>query len=237
MAPAAFSGGVPPSMWYVVRAARLVGTRGCLPPAAPVWLVLQIGLAMVNDEGEVVVGVMGLPNWSGEGLVLSAIRGQGTWRHYPRQPGQARAAVRVDSAGEWESARVCISDHEEWARLPLARGLKEGCECVEVLPLCCGSLCKYAAVAMGKASVFVQHPISTANLKVWDHAAGVICVEEAGGKVRRLVASTLPDLTAHIPIRSRTSSERGYQWAVGNEHSLLVEVGWLFPMTYYTHHR
>ena len=183
MAPAAFSKGVPPSMWYVVRAARLVGSRGCLPPAALAWLVLQIGLAMVNNGGEVVVGVMGLPNWSGEGLVLSAIRGEGTWRHSPRQPGQARAAVRVDSAGEWESARVCISDHEEWACLPLARGLEEGCERVKVLPICCGSLCKYAAVAMGEASVFVQHPISIANLKVWDHAAGVICVEEAGGKV------------------------------------------------------
>ena len=131
------------------------------------------------DKGEVVMGVMGLPNWSGGALVLSAIRGQGTFAHRtysPQQPWSARADVRVDSTAEWGSAVVCISDHEEWATLPLAQGLEEGWECVKVVPLCCGSLCKYAAVAMGMASVFVQHPISTPNLKAWDHAAGMIFV-------------------------------------------------------------
>lgn len=39
------------------------------------------------------------------------------------------------------------------------------------------------AVALGEASVFIQHPVSRPSLKVWDHAAGIICVEEAGGQV------------------------------------------------------
>jgi 3'-phosphoadenosine 5'-phosphosulfate (PAPS) 3'-phosphatase len=39
------------------------------------------------------------------------------------------------------------------------------------------------AVALGAASVFVQHPVSKPTLKVWDHAAALICVLEAGGHV------------------------------------------------------
>ncbi|CAI5959255.1 unnamed protein product, partial [Closterium sp. NIES-64] len=46
------------------------------------------------------------------------------------------------------------------------------------------SLCKYAAVALGYAAVFIQHPLpGSPHLKVWDHAAGVLCVTEAGGQV------------------------------------------------------
>lgn len=48
------------------------------------------------------------------------------------------------------------------------------------------SICKYIAVALGAASVFVQHPVSKPTLKVWDHAAALICVTEAGGQVTDL---------------------------------------------------
>ena len=40
---------------------------------------------------------------------------------------------------------------------------------------------KYAAVARGRSSVFLD--LSNDTAKVWDHAAGRIVVEEAGGKV------------------------------------------------------
>ncbi|GJP47119.1 hypothetical protein CLOM_g6352 [Closterium sp. NIES-68] len=82
---------------------------------------------------------------------------------------------------------VCISDHEVWPSLPLAKGLEAAAphaSQITVLPLCCGSLCKYAAVALGHAAVFIQHPLpGSPQLKVWDHAAGVLCVTEAGGQV------------------------------------------------------
>lgn len=47
--------------------------------------------------------------------------------------------------------------------------------------LCCGSLVKYAAVARGHAEVFVQ--VLKGGERVWDHAAGIFCVEAAGGRV------------------------------------------------------
>ena len=52
---------------------------------------------------------------------------------------------------------------------------------------CCGSLMKYASVALGSASAYVEHPVQgKTSLKAWDHASGVIAVEEAGGRVTDL---------------------------------------------------
>jgi len=46
------------------------------------------------------------------------------------------------------------------------------------------SQCKYAAVASGMASVYLRLPTKPGYVeKIWDHAAGKIVVEEAGGKV------------------------------------------------------
>ncbi|GAQ81013.1 3(2), 5-bisphosphate nucleotidase [Klebsormidium nitens] len=111
--------------------------------------------------------------------------------------------VRVDGVKRLWDARICISDHETWGELPLAAALAstphpedsddEGGRLhhaeeweAKQLPLCCGSICKYVAVALGAASVFVQHPVSKPTLKVWDHAAALICVTEAGGQVTDL---------------------------------------------------
>ena len=46
------------------------------------------------------------------------------------------------------------------------------------------SQCKYGVVARGDASIFLRLPLERAyKEKVWDHAAGVVIVEEAGGRV------------------------------------------------------
>lgn len=44
-------------------------------------------------------------------------------------------------------------------------------------------MAKYAAIARGDAEVFMKFAKSTYREKIWDHAAGVIIVEEAGGVV------------------------------------------------------
>lgn len=49
-------------------------------------------------------------------------------------------------------------------------------------PFCCGSLVKYAAVARGNATAFVQVVIDKSPA-VWDHAAGVAAVFASGGFV------------------------------------------------------
>jgi len=42
---------------------------------------------------------------------------------------------------------------------------------------------KYAAIARGDAEIFMKFARSGYKEKIWDHAAGVVIVEEAGGVV------------------------------------------------------
>lgn len=42
---------------------------------------------------------------------------------------------------------------------------------------------KYAAIARGDAEIFMKFATAGYKEKVWDHAAGVLIVEEAGGVV------------------------------------------------------
>jgi len=44
--------------------------------------------------------------------------------------------------------------------------------------VCCGAMIKYHAVAAGRVAGFIQYE---EELKTWDHACAVICVNESGG--------------------------------------------------------
>ena len=50
-------------------------------------------------------------------------------------------------------------------------------------PLRLYSMVKYGAVARGDADVFMKFPKAGYQEKIWDHAAGVVVVEQAGGVV------------------------------------------------------
>ncbi|KAK4271458.1 hypothetical protein QN277_020155 [Acacia crassicarpa] len=50
-------------------------------------------------------------------------------------------------------------------------------------PLRVYSMVKYAAIARGDAEVFMKFPRSGYKEKIWDHAAGVVIIQEAGGVV------------------------------------------------------
>jgi 3'(2'), 5'-bisphosphate nucleotidase len=45
------------------------------------------------------------------------------------------------------------------------------------------SLAKYAAIARGDAEIFMKFARANYKEKIWDHAAGVLIVQEAGGVV------------------------------------------------------
>jgi hypothetical protein len=50
--------------------------------------------------------------------------------------------------------------------------------------LCCGSLVKYYAIASGQAAGFLQLSQKVSGyVNSWDHAPGMLCVEESGGSV------------------------------------------------------
>ena len=56
--------------------------------------------------------------------------------------------------------------------------------CITAPPFRIDNQAKYTAVARGDASIYLRLPRSNSyREKIWDHAAGAIIVEQAGGRV------------------------------------------------------
>ena len=142
------------------------------------------------EKGRPTLGVLGCPNLpvdKGRGAVFTAVLGGGC-RRYP-----AFAALPTDSApvvspphvdpGEarfCESVEKAHTDQSLSARIAKEAGLSPE-------PFRMDSQCKYAVVATGEASVYLRVPKQEGYFeKIWDHAAGALVVESAGGRVTDL---------------------------------------------------
>jgi len=143
-----------------------------------------IALALVV-EGEVVLGVLGCPNLERAdgrtGSVFVAERGRGTWElaldgdETPERVTVAR--ISDPSAARYaESLEAAHSVQDEAARIAERLG-------ITMPPLRLDSQAKYGLVARGDASIYLRIPHAGYVESVWDHAAGSIVVEEAGGVV------------------------------------------------------
>jgi 3'(2'), 5'-bisphosphate nucleotidase len=91
--------------------------------------------------------------------------------------------ISVDRVRKASEARFCESvesghsNQEESARIASLLG-------IATEPYRIDSQCKYAAVARGDASIYLRMPTSADyREKIWDHAAGKLIVEAAGGRV------------------------------------------------------
>ncbi|KAG9159391.1 hypothetical protein Leryth_010938, partial [Lithospermum erythrorhizon] len=188
------------------------GTRGFVKGKEALYVV---GLALVV-EGNIVLGVMGCPNWqedshdrsesegikgdkfaSGAGLLMISHVACGTWKirlwdNLYTSAISSNNWIRcfVDVCQLIHEGRFCFPESQKWESLPLSTQYSAsinrtngGDKEVLLLPTCCGSLCRYMMVASGRASVFILHTRAEKTIKAWDHAVGVICIHEAGGKV------------------------------------------------------
>jgi 3'(2'), 5'-bisphosphate nucleotidase len=147
-----------------------------------------IALALI-ERGQVMLGALGCPHLDApdgsRGLLLTAVRGGNGTRAsalFAEAEGIG-TAVRVGDVADPSQARFCESvdashsDHQVSARIAARLGLVAE-------PLRLDSQAKYACVARGDASVYLRLPTSESyREKIWDHAAGLIVVEEAGGRV------------------------------------------------------
>ncbi len=145
-----------------------------------------VALALIED-GQVVLGVLGCPNLSMDdsesgkkGSMLYAVKGEGAFA--TSLDGNEKIKVSVDNVTEVASARFCESvesahaSHDKHRRIADALG-------IVAAPCRMDSQVKYAALARGDASIYLRLPRSLEyREKIWDHAAGAIIVEEAGGK-------------------------------------------------------
>ena len=147
-----------------------------------------IALALV-EKGQVVLGVLGCPNFpfidgsseKEKGCIFSAVKSEGAYVQKTEE--SKNHMVHVDNLLDLSKVRFCESvekdhiSHEIHAKISSGLGITSP-------PYRIDSQCKYAAVARGDASIYLRMPKSgDYRESIWDHAAGAIIVEEAGGEV------------------------------------------------------
>ncbi|KAG1365418.1 PAP-specific phosphatase HAL2-like [Cocos nucifera] len=124
-----------------------------------------------------------------KGCVMYARKGSGeAWMQplvhdYGNFDWQNRAQkIQVSSINDPALATFCEpvektnSSHSFTAGLAHSVGVKKQ-------PLRVYSMVKYAAIARGDAEIFMKFPRAGYKEKIWDHAAGVVIIQEAGGVV------------------------------------------------------
>ncbi|XP_052203727.1 PAP-specific phosphatase HAL2-like [Diospyros lotus] len=174
-----------------------------------------VALALIED-GEVVLGVLGCPNYPmkkewlsyhyryhklisklappssktwDKGCVIYAKEGGGKAWMQPLLPADKKFVwpnharqIQVSTIDNPALATFCEpvekanSSHSFTAGLAHSVGLRNQ-------PLRVYSMVKYAAIARGHAEVFMKFARSGYKEKIWDHAAGVLIIQEAGGVV------------------------------------------------------
>jgi 3'(2'), 5'-bisphosphate nucleotidase len=147
-----------------------------------------VALALI-ENGRVVLGVLGCPNLpldlkqpdGGKGCILTAVKGEGaSMRPLEHNTPQRIAVSDIEDtkhAPFCESVESSHSSHGDSARVAGLLGVKAP-------PIRIDSQCKYAVIARGDASIYLRLPTRKDYVeKIWDHAAGSIIVEEAGGIV------------------------------------------------------
>ncbi|MCK4871441.1 MAG: 3'(2'),5'-bisphosphate nucleotidase [Phycisphaerales bacterium] len=143
-----------------------------------------VALALI-EEGVVQLGILGCPNLphaNGAGCLFIAQRGGGAFTA-PLTDVTALTAIHTDDISDPSAARFCESvesghsSHSHSAQVAQRLG-------VTTDPVRMDSQCKYGAVARGDASIYMRLPTrKDYEERIWDHAAGAIVIEEAGGRV------------------------------------------------------
>lgn len=145
-----------------------------------------VALALVED-GQPVLGVLGCPNLpiddtdpeKGKGCLFVAVNGQGAFMRSLK--GGTEIGIAVAPVSQPERTRFCDSveaehaSHDDHAKIAKLLGISAPSYRID-------SQCKYAVVARGDAAIYLR---LTTNYRswIWDHAAGIVIVHEAGGKV------------------------------------------------------
>lgn len=154
-----------------------------------------VALALV-DNGQVQIGVLGCPNLTREGksdkgLIAYAIKGQGTFTADLEGNDSHRVRVSENSADDLirflESVEAAHANHGLQGQIIDAVGDKAQSVRFD-------SQVKYAVLAQGIAEVYLRLPKKLKpdyNEKIWDHAAGMIIVVEAGGRVTDMFGKNL----------------------------------------------
>ncbi|KAJ3108621.1 hypothetical protein HK100_003402 [Physocladia obscura] len=158
-------------------------------------------LALIVD-GTVELGVLGCPNLphdlskpDGEcGSILVATRGDGAFQRSLTSDIMTRiSTTRVENPAETRLCEGIEPLHSSHATNgQIMAHLLQNSNNHSPTNIRMDSQCKYALVARGDAGIYLRVPVSsTYQEKIWDHAAGKLIVEEAGGRVTDILGREL----------------------------------------------
>ena len=156
-----------------------------------------VALALIV-EGQVQVAALACPNLParlGEsngapGSVYTAVRGRGALRLSLIGGGETEA-VRVSALRGAAQARFCESVESGHSSHSDAAAVAERLG-ITAAPARLDSQAKYAVVARGDADIYLRLPTRPGYVeKIWDHAAGMLVVTEAGGAVTDVAGAPL----------------------------------------------
>ncbi len=163
----------------------------------------QYAIALALIEGkEVKLGVLGCPALWG-GTLFVAVRGEGSYKMSLTGEEVTRLQVVDSQTGEYfrlvESVESSHGDSERQNAIAKAIGITSPSLRVD-------SQAKYGIVASGKAALYLRlpsplHPDYREN--IWDHAAGAIIVEEAGGTVTDMFGQPLDFFSSPKMVNNR----------------------------------
>jgi 3'(2'), 5'-bisphosphate nucleotidase len=152
-----------------------------------------IALALI-ERGEITHGFLAcpaLPYNGGTGAIFVAERGAGA--QCCALDSESFQPVRVRDIREPQQARLAESVESGHTNRGISGQLKDALG-IGGEPLRMDSQAKYAAVAWGQADVYLRAPNArTPDYRecIWDHAAGCLIVQEAGGSVTDVYGAPL----------------------------------------------
>jgi len=155
-----------------------------------------VALALVVG-GRVQLGVLGCPNLpldvedpnSDIGCLFFAIAGHGAYTC--RLDAADRKKIQVSSLDDSANARFVESVESAHSAHSVHAQISEVLNITRE-PLRIDSQCKYGTVARGDVAIYLRYPKDDVyREKIWDHAAGSIVVQEAGGTVTDIFGKPL----------------------------------------------
>lgn len=186
-----------------------------------------VALALIED-GRVRLGVLGCPGLNaacqpvpdGGGMVLAALRGQGTWGARLDGDG-AFSRLRVSAQADTTHARVLRSYEAGHTNAGLIEDVVAELG-IEAEPVRMDSQAKYAVLASGGGELLFRllSPKRPDYREcIWDQAAGSIVLEEAGGRITDLDGNPLDFATGR-----RLTNNRGVCASNGLLHDAALGV-------------
>jgi 3'(2'), 5'-bisphosphate nucleotidase len=181
-----------------------------------------VALALVQN-GRVVLGVLGCPSLplhlgapqGARGSLFVAVTGEGAAMRSSSDPSEHQIQVNTlkdpSQSIFCESFESSHSSHGDASKVAEQLGTKNP-------PLRVDSQTKYGILARGDATIYLRLPTQeTYRETIWDHAAGSIIVQEAGGKVTDIHGRPL-DFSA-----GRRLNSMGVIASNGQFHDRIVE--------------